>query len=138
LLLKIKYFKVGKISKSLPSILCYSHCAFYYTPHCNQQTAPINAQYNKQQNTFHVSFRMLHISATWCHLQEVKNNKRFLNPKRVVLVTVTVTVRVTVVFVNLAVTVIVAVTVEFSSGLILSFEIRFVSPDQDITNILEV
>jgi hypothetical protein len=59
---------------------------------------------------------MLHISATWCHFQEVKNNKGFVNSKRVVAV-VTVRLTVTVVFVTVAVTVIVAVTVEISSGL---------------------
>jgi hypothetical protein len=51
---------------------------------------------------------------------------------------VIIVVTVTVVFVILVVTVTVAVTVEIYSGLILSYEKKFVRLGQDITNILEV
>ena len=113
------------------------HCEFSYIQCFNEQNVLIKAQQNTSQNTLHVRYQLLHISATWCHPQGVKNNKRFISPKRVVLVVevvivvvvvvvvkiiivllivvvVIVVVTITVVFVIAVAVVTVAVTVEFS------------------------
>jgi uncharacterized membrane protein len=73
----------------------------------------------------------IHILETWCHPQGVKSNKRFVSLRLVVVVVVIV---VAVIVVIVLVVVIVVVAVEISSGFILSYEIRFVSLGQDITN----
>jgi hypothetical protein len=99
------------------------HCTFSYIPHFNQQNALIKAQQNITQNTSHVRYQLLRISAKWCHPQGVKNNKGFVSPKCVVVVVVVVVA-----------VVIVVVTVEVSSDSILSCEIKFVVLGQDITN----
>jgi len=101
----------------------------------NQQNALIKAQQNISQNTLHVRYQLLHISAKWCNPQGVKTNNRFLSPKRVVVVVIVVEVVVALVVVVLVVVVvvvvvvvIVVVTVEISTGLFL------VGLGQDITN----
>ena len=79
-------------------------------------------------------FQLLHISTTWDHPQGVKNSKRFVIPKHVVVVLVVVVTLLFVIVVVLVVVVIVVVTVEISFSLILSYEIRFVGLGQDIAN----
>jgi hypothetical protein len=70
-----KLFQVGNIPKSVSFTLCYFYSEFSYIPCFKQQNALINAQQNITHKTLYVRYRLLHVSATWCHSQEVKNNK---------------------------------------------------------------
>jgi len=74
------YLKVGNFPISISFILCYSQCAFPYIQYFNQQNATIKAQRIISQNTLHVRYQLLHIAATWCFPQGVKNNKNSKDP----------------------------------------------------------
>jgi hypothetical protein len=99
----------------------------------NQQNALIKEQQNITQDTRHVRYQLLQISATCFHPQGNKNNKRFVSPKRVVVVVIAVIVVLLIVVVIVVVVIVVTTVVTIKVVLVIAIAVVIVAVTVEVS-----